>query len=176
MCADYPEKYIERIKLKDGLEVLLRPIKPEDEDMMLELFNTFSERTIRFRFFIPLREMSREDVKRYCNIDYRNEMAIVAEIKENGRKRRLVGVARLIRDREDRDKAEFAVVVGDPWQNRGLGRKLTEYIIRVARDMGIKELYSRVMKDNIVSLRLSREFGFEREDAGIEYLIRKKIQ
>ncbi|KAA0006682.1 MAG: GNAT family N-acetyltransferase [Thermoplasmata archaeon] len=176
MCADYPEKYIERIKLKDGLEVLLRPIKPEDEDMMLELFNTFSERTIRFRFFIPLREMSREDVKRYCNIDYRNEMAIVAEIKENGRKRRLVGVARLIRDREDRDKAEFAVVVGDPWQNRGLGRKLTEYIIWVAKDMGIKELYSRVMKDNIVSLRLSREFGFEREDAGIEYLIRKKIQ
>ena len=175
MCADYPEKYIERIKLKDGLEVLLRPIKPEDEDMMLELFNTFSERTIRFRFFIPLRVMSKEDIKRYCNIDYRNEMAIVAEIKENGRKR-LIGVARLIRDEDDKDKAEFAVVVGDPWQNRGLGRKLTEYIIRVAKDMGIKELYSRVMKDNIVSLRLSREFGFEREDAGIEYLIRKKIR
>ena len=76
MCADYPEKYVSNIKLKDGLEVLLRPIKPEDEDMMLELFNTFSERTIRFRFFIPLREMSREDIKRYCNIDYRNEMAI----------------------------------------------------------------------------------------------------
>ena len=88
----------------------------------------------------------------------------------------MIGVARLIRDEDDKDKAEFAVVVGDPWQNRGLGRKLTEYIIRVARDMGIKELYSRVMKDNIVSLRLSREFGFEREDAGIEYLIRKKIR
>jgi len=175
MCADYPEKYIERIKLKDGLEVLLRPIKPEDEDMMLELFNTFSERTIRFRFFIPLREMSRENIKRYCNIDYRNEMAIVAEIEENGKKR-LIGVARLIRDEDDKDKAEFAVVVGDPWQNRGLGRKLTEYIIQVARDMGIKELYSRVIKDNIISLRLSREFGFEREDAGIEYLIRKKIR
>jgi len=175
MCADYPEKYIEHIKLKDGLEVLLRPIKPEDKDMMLELFNTFSERTIRFRFFIPIRKMSKEDIKRYCNIDYRNEMAIVAEIKENGRKR-LIGVARLIRDEDDKDKAEFAVVVGDPWQNRGLGRKLTEYIIRVAKDMGIKELYSRVMKDNIVSLRLSREFGFEREDAGIEYLIRKKIR
>ena len=55
----------------------------------------------------------------------------------------------MIRDKDDKDKAEFAVVVGYSWQNRGLGRKLTEYIIRVARDMGIKELYSRVMKDNI---------------------------
>lgn len=174
MEVTYPNKYTNRVRLKDGTEVLLRPIKPDDEDMMLELFNTFSERTIRFRFFIPIREMRKDDLKRYCNIDYNKEMAIVAEISE-GSIKRLIGVARLIRDKENKERAEFAVVVGDPWQNRGLGTKLTQCMIDLAKDMGIKELYSRVMKDNTISLRLSRKFGFEREDKGVDYEIRKKI-
>ena len=172
----YPYKYIKTIRLKDGTIVKLRPIKPEDEPLMLELFKTFSPETIRFRFFLPLREITHDDLVRYCNVDYKNEIAIVAEIKEdNDNKKRLIGVARLIRDRDEKNRAEFAVVVGDPWQGKGLGLKLTKYIMNVAKDMGISELYSRVMKNNTRSLLLSKKLGFERKDIGLEYLINKRI-
>ncbi|MCD6236996.1 MAG: hypothetical protein J7K13_03480, partial [Thermoplasmata archaeon] len=111
----YPYKYIKTIRLKDDTIVKLRPIKPEDELLMLELFKTFSPETIKFRFFLPLREITHEDLVRYCNVDYKNEIAIVAELEENDT-RRLIGVARLIRDKDKKNRAEFAVVVGDPWQ------------------------------------------------------------
>ena len=171
----YPTKYIKIIKLKDGSVVKLRPIKSEDEPLMLELFKTFSPDTIKFRFFLPLREITHDDLVRYCNVDYKNEIAIVAELKENDDKR-LIGVARLIRDVNKKDRAEFAVVVGDPWQGKHLGLKLTEYIIEIAKDMGISELYSKVLKDNARSLLLSRKLAFERKDVGIEYLISKNLE
>ncbi|HEC81069.1 MAG TPA: N-acetyltransferase [Thermoplasmatales archaeon] len=171
----YPYKYIKTIRLKDGTIVKLRPIKPEDEPLMLELFKTFSPETIKFRFFLPLREITHEDLVRYCNVDYKNEIAIVAEIKKRGNKKCLIGVARLIRDQDEKNRAEFAVVVGDPWQGKGLGMKITEYIMNIAKDMGISELYSRVLKNNMRSLLLSKKLGFEREDIGLEYLINKII-
>jgi len=100
----YPYKCIKTIRLKDGTIVKLRPIKPEDEPLMLELFKTFSPETIKFRF-LPLREITHEDLVRYCNVDYKNEIAIVAEIKEdNDNKKRLIGVARLIRDKEKQSR------------------------------------------------------------------------
>ena len=171
----YPYKYIKIIQLKDGTKVTLRPIKAEDEPLMLELFKTFSPETIKFRFFLPLREITHEDLVRYCNVDYKNEIAIVAEIKKRGNKKCLIGVARLIRDSDEKNRAEFAVVVGDPWQGKGLGLKLTKYIMNIAKDMGISELYSRVMKNNIRSLLLSKKLGFEIKDIGLEYLINKRM-
>jgi len=172
----YPYKYIKTIRLKDGTIVKLRPIKPEDEPLMLELFKTFSPETIKFRFFLPLREITHEDLVRYCNVDYKNEIAIVAEIKEdNDNKKRLIGVARLIRDKDKKNRAEFAVVVGDPWQGKHLGLRLTRYIIEIAKDMGISELYSKVLKDNVRSLSLSKKLGFVKKDVGLEYLISKRL-
>ena len=166
-CIKELERYIKIVKLRDGTTVKLRPIKPEDKPFMLELFKTFSTETIRFRFFIPIREMTYEDLKRYCNIDYDNEFAIVAESRENKR-RRIIGVARFRRDKEDKKKAEFAVVVGDPWQGKGLGTILTEYIIEIAKDKGILRLHSRVLKDNYRALQVSKKFGFEITDIGVE--------
>ncbi|OYT56687.1 hypothetical protein B6U70_03320 [Euryarchaeota archaeon ex4484_162] len=170
----YPDKYIKIIRLKDDSMVKLRPIRSEDEPLMLELFKTFSPDTIKFRFFLPLREITHDDLVRYCNVDYKNEIAIVAELKENNNKR-LIGVARLIRDVNKKNRAEFAVVVGDPWQGKNLGLKLTEYIIEVAKNMGISELYSRVLKDNVRSLLLSKKLFFKRKDVGLEYLISKNL-
>ena len=171
----YPYKYIKIIQLKDGTKVTLRPIKAEDEPLMLELFKTFSPETIKFRFFLPLRGITHEDLVRYCNVDYKNEIAIVAEIKKRGNKKCLIGVARLIRDQDEKNRAEFAVVVGDPWQGKGLGLKLTKYIMNVAKNMGVSEIYSRVLKNNIRSLLLSKKLGFEIKDIGLEYLINKRM-
>ena len=170
----YPDKYIKIIRLKDDSMVKLRPIRSEDEPLMLELFKTFSPDTIKFRFFLPLREITHDDLVRYCNVDYKNEIAIVAELKENNNKR-LIGVARLIRDVNKKNRAEFAVVVGDPWQGKHLGLRLTRHIIEIAKDMGISELYSKVLKDNVRSLSLSKKLGFEKKDVGLEYLISKRL-
>ncbi len=170
----YPIKYVKNIKLRDGTKVTLRPIKKDDELMMMELFKTFSLETVRYRFFLPLRRMTHEDLMRYCNVDYNNEIAIVAEIMENKR-RHLIGVIRLIGDKDKKDRAEFAVVVGDPWQGKGLGSKLLDFIVELSRDIQISEIHGRVMKDNTKSLLLYKRLGFSRTDLGIEYLVSKKL-
>ena len=97
IITPYPTKYMKPITLKDGQKVLLRPIKPEDENMWLEMFKKFSEETVRFRFFRIIKDTPHEVRTRYCNIDYDREMGIVAEVEKDGKKQ-LLGVARLIQD------------------------------------------------------------------------------
>jgi len=141
--------------------VLLRPIKPEDEPYMNELFKTFSQETVRYRFFLILKEMTHTALAKYCNVDYDKEIAIVAEVKENGQKR-LLGVVRLATE-PDGKTAEIAVVVGDPWQRLGLGSKLVDYIIEVARDKRLSTLYALMLRDNYRAIRLMKAKGFRIE-------------
>ena len=95
VIAPYPKKYITHRTLKNGLQVTLRPIKPEDEAGFNELFKSLSEESVRFRFFEIIKEMSHDTLSRYCNLDYDREIAIVAQLQNDGR---LVGVVRLIPD------------------------------------------------------------------------------
>ncbi len=155
----YPREYIEDWKLEDGTPVTLRPIRPEDEPMIYDLFQTFSEKTWKYRFFGPMRKVTHKDMIRYCNTDYRREMAIVGEIEENG-ERKIIGVGRLLID-SDENTGEYAVVVGDPWQGLGLGEKLTEKIINVAEDRDLEEIYSSIIRENERMLDLSEKMGFE---------------
>jgi len=156
----YPTKYIKTVKLKDGTDVTLRPIKPEDELLWLEMFQTFSQETVRFRFFRIVKDTPHEVRTRYCNIDYDREMAIVAEVKENG-KRRLLGVTRLILTPGSTDEAEYALVVTDKYQRLGLGSDFIDYTIQIAKDKGVKKLYGVVLKDNVPMLTLIREKKFK---------------
>ena len=93
VISPYPKKYELLWPLRNGQDVLLRPIKPEDEPMWLEMFQSFSEEAIRYRFFQILKDTPHEVRVRYCNIDYDREIAIVAELNENGR-RKILGVTR----------------------------------------------------------------------------------
>ncbi len=161
VITPYPTKYIVNWKLKNGTSVLMRPIKPEDENLLDELFRSLSEETMRFRFFQIIKEMSHETLTRYCNIDYNREIAIVAEEKE-GEKRRIIGVARLILQ-PDRKRGEFAVVVGDQWQGFGLGSKLVDYIIEIGQDMKLESICGDVMSSNLKMLRLCAKRGFKME-------------
>ena len=154
----YPTKYVVPYKLEDGTDVLLRPIRPEDESMEAEFINGLSEESSRLRFFSIVRNLPHGDLVRFCNIDYDREMAIVAEVKQGGRSRE-VGVGRLIAE-PDQKRGEFAVVIADQYQGRGLGRKLLDMLIDIAEDKRLESIYGVVLKDNPAMLSLCREMGF----------------
>lgn len=157
----YPKKYTVKWKLRNGDPVVLRAIKPEDETLLLELFQSFSEETMRFRFFQIIREVPHDTLTRYCNIDYNREIALVAEAEEK-KKRRIIGVARLILQ-PGRKLGEFAVAVGDQWQGLGLGSKLVDYIIEIAKEMGLDEICGDVLSRNLKMLRLCSKKNFKME-------------
>ncbi|UCE95278.1 MAG: bifunctional acetate--CoA ligase family protein/GNAT family N-acetyltransferase [Candidatus Bathyarchaeota archaeon] len=161
VITPYPRKYTTQLKLKDGTPVTLRPIKPEDEDLLQKLFQSFSEETIRFRFFQLIKKMSHEILTRYCNIDYNREIAIIAE-RGKSRTRKIIGIARLIRQ-PGKKLGEFAVVVGDQWQGLGLGSELVDYIIKIGKDMELSEISGDVMSNNVKMLRLCKKKSFKIE-------------
>lgn len=160
VISPYPKKYITQWKLKDETPVVFRPIKPEDETLVQELFNSFSEETMRFRFFQILKDVSHETLTRYCNIDYDREVAIVAETQKD--KTRILGVVRLISEPGSK-RGEFSVVVGDQWQGLGLGSKLMDYIVEVGRDIGLGSIYGYVMSSNSKMISLCTKKGFKME-------------
>jgi acetyltransferase len=125
--------------------------------MQEEMFKTFSTETKRFRFFGPIKE-SHELLARYTQIDYDREMAIIAELTEGGKKK-MAGVVRLIVDPYN-ETAEYAIVIGDPWQRQGLGTIMTRYILEIARSRGIKKVYAYLLEDNTKMLDLFLKFGF----------------
>ncbi len=163
IITPYPTKYMKNITLKDGQKVLLRPIKPEDENMWLEMFKTFSEETVRFRFFRIIKDTPHEVRTRYCNIDYDREMGIVAEVEKHGKKQ-ILGVARLIQDPVRPDEAEFAVVVTDECQRQGLGSEFLDFLIEYGRDKNLSKINGIVLKDNFPMITLCREKGFRFSD------------
>lgn len=158
VISPYPKKYETLWSLKNGKEILLRPIKPEDEPLWEEMFQSFSEESIRYRFFQILRDTSHEVRVRYCNIDYDREIAIVAEATENGQKK-ILGVARVSTE-ADGKTGEMAFIVSDYWQGFGLGTKMVDYVLDIAKDKGIESVYCIMLPDNYRALTLTKKMGF----------------
>lgn len=155
----YPVKYITPWRLRDGTEVLLRPIRPEDERMEAKLIQGLSDETSRFRFFHVTRTTTHEMLVRFCNIDYDREMAIIAEYTRRGKKRN-IGVGRLIIEPGEK-RAEFAVVVADEFQGKGLGTKLVDMLIGIGEEKGLESIYGIVLPDNKKMMDLCRALGFD---------------
>ncbi len=166
VVTPYPTRYVSPWLMSDSKEVLLRPIKPEDEPLEHELLSSLSEETMRSRFFSVIGDISHEMLVRYCNIDYDREMAIVAELKENDRKK-LIGIGRLICDREFKS-GEFAVLVHDGYQGKGLGYKLVDVIIGIAEEKGLEHIFGEVLSDNRRMLAVCGKLGFTTEEADEE--------
>jgi len=138
--------------------VLLRPIKPEDEPLWLEMFQNFSEESIRYRFFQIIKDTPHEVRVRYCNIDYDREIAIVAELTENGQ-RKILGVVRVSLE-PDRKHGEIAFIIADPWQGLGLGTKMVDHVIDICKDMKIEKIYGIMLPDNQRAINLMKKMGF----------------
>ncbi|HOE14657.1 MAG TPA: GNAT family N-acetyltransferase [Candidatus Saccharicenans sp.] len=171
----YPEEFIRKVKMRDGTEITLRPIRPEDEPAWMELLGSCSQETIysRFRYFFFWQ--SHEVASRYCYIDYDREMAIVAELQE-GDKRRLLGIGRLTAD-PSRTVAEYAVLVQDDWQNKGLGGLLTDYCTEIARAWGVKKIVAYTTTDNprMIAVFQKRNFEIRHDPASSLVEIQKNL-
>jgi len=160
VIAPYPRKYINQWTLKDGTSVVLRPIKPEDEMLLRELYVSLSEETMRFRFFQIFKDISHKTLTKYCNLDYDREIAIVAEMQKD--QRRIIGVVLLTLE-PGRKRGEFAVVVGDQWQGLGLGSRLIDCIIEIGRDIDLETIYGFVISNNSKMIHLCTKKGFKIE-------------
>lgn len=161
----YPEKYVKPIKLRDGTKVTLRPIKPEDEPLWMEMLGSCSKETIfsRFRYFFHW--ASHEVATRYCYIDYDREIAIVAEIEEAGKKK-LIGVGRLIAD-SGHETVEYAVLIVDQYQKKELGSILTDYCLDIAKHWDLRRIVAQTTTDNrrMIAVFQKRDFQIIFNDA-----------
>ncbi|MCO6459003.1 MAG: GNAT family N-acetyltransferase [Pirellulaceae bacterium] len=171
----YPEEYIRPARLRDRTPVLLRPIKPEDEPMWHELLASCSRQSLWLRFRYLFQATTHEMATRFCFIDYDREIAIVAEMEDQER-RRLCGVGRLVAD-VDHQEAEYAVLVGDAFQGRGLGSLLTDYCLEICRSWGIRQVVAEVAPENkrMLDIFLSRGFQADYSLAPDVVLVRREL-
>ncbi|MRR16076.1 MAG: GNAT family N-acetyltransferase [Deltaproteobacteria bacterium] len=151
-AANYPALLETRKTLKDGLEIKIRPIKPSDEDMMRRLFYNFSDESKYFRYFVPKPVMPHREMQKYANIDYEEVLSIVA-IVEKGRNERIIGEARYAFD-ESADAYEVAFIVDEEFQGKGVASFLFNYLIKIARDRGLKEFIAYVLPRNDAMLKV----------------------
>ena len=155
----YPESLIKSAILKDGTEITLRPIKPEDEPLWLELLASCSKESIYHRFRYDFYFDSHDVASQFCFIDYDREIAIVAEVEEEGHKK-IIGVGRLIAD-PDVEVMEYAILITDAWQKKELGFTLTNYCMEIAKMRGVKILAAETTKDNKPMISVFRKLNFK---------------
>ncbi len=169
----YPSQYVSRWKTKDGAEILFRPIRPEDEPMMVKFHETLSDESVHLRYFhmenLDTR-VAHERLIRKCFIDYSQEMALVAEhtVPDTGQ-REILAVGRLSKSRTAKE-AEVAVLVSDHYQRRGLGTELLRRLMQVAREEKVQEVVAHILLENLVIRALAGRFDFkirESDDPGI---------
>ncbi|MCJ7713238.1 GNAT family N-acetyltransferase [Candidatus Bathyarchaeota archaeon] len=153
----YPEEFKSRIKLKNGTEVILRSIKPEDEMLWLEMFKSFSDESVWYRFFNVIKDTPHEIRIRYCNINYDNEIAIIAELQEEQKK--MLGVVRFTLD-SDKKSGELAFIVVDQWQGLGLGTIMVDHVLNICRDKKIEIIYSFMLPNNYRGIKFLKKMGF----------------
>jgi acetyltransferase len=159
LLRPYPERLIKKVKLTDGTDTLLRPIKPEDEPLWLEMLGSCSKESIYSRFRYNFHFDSHEVATQFCYIDYARELAIVAEVVENGR-RKLIGVGRLIAD-PDLETVEYAILITDAWQRKDLGKILTQYCLEIAKAANLKRIFAETTKDNKPMISVFKKLGFQ---------------
>lgn len=158
VISPYPEQYEFTEVTAEGLEIRIRPIKPEDAPMLLDLFDSLSLRSRYYRFFSPIHSLSHDLLVQLTQIDYDRHIALVALSTVDGDES-MLGVARVIAG-ADRSAGEFSVAVGDPWQGKGVGRKLMEKSLEVGKAYGIRAVHGSVLAENTQMLGLARELGF----------------
>ncbi|HEX2913941.1 MAG TPA: bifunctional acetate--CoA ligase family protein/GNAT family N-acetyltransferase [Chloroflexia bacterium] len=161
----YPTRYIMPWKMRDGTEVTLRPIRPEDEPLMVKFHETLSDRTVYFRWLHMMnlsQRISHERLTRICFNDYDREIALVADRTdpETG-EHEILGVGRLTKLHAS-NVADFAVLVSDKWQGRGLGDVLLEQVIQVGRDWKLDRIIGDIHPENRNMQKLADKKGFRR--------------
>jgi acetyltransferase len=159
----YPTQYIRPYTLRSGAEVIIRPIRPEDEPLIVAFHSTLSEQSVYLRYFYPMsleQRIAHERLTRICFIDYDREMVLVAEQSDpDSDQRAIIGVGRLMKMRGT-NHAEFATVVSDAYQGQGLGSELLRRLIAIGRDERLERIVADVLPDNRDMQRVFKQLGF----------------
>ena len=158
VISPYPSQYERQTAIKGGVEVAVRPIRPEDGALFVELFDRMSAASLYYRFCRCVKALSPEMLYRMTQIDYDREMALVA-IADEGGQDRMLGAARIINE-PDGKGAEFAIMIADAWQGKGLGVKLLEDLIQIGRERGLSKIWGYVLPENRNMLKLGKKVGF----------------
>jgi acetyltransferase len=159
----YPAHLVSTWQPREGPSVTLRPIRPEDAEMERAFVKNLSAEARYFRFMDTLRELTPQMLVRFTQIDYDREMAFVATLDEAGRETE-VGVARYVAN-PDGESCEFALVIADGWQRKGLGRRMMEQLIAVARTRALRSMVGHVLGENRGMLALCQKLGFVVSDS-----------
>jgi acetyltransferase len=167
----YPTQYVEGWKMKDGSSIVIRPIRPEDEPLLVKFHEGLSERSVYLRYFSPLKlsqRIAHDRLVRICFNDYDREIALVADYTNpKTGQTEILGVGRLSR-LHGLDRAEFAVVVTDQWQNKGLGAELTSRLVQIARDEKLGGLIAYTLNENQDMQNMCKKLGFQVHQAADE--------
>jgi acetyltransferase len=163
----YPARHEQVWPLRGGGEYTVRPIHPDDSRMLQQLVLRVSPESRYFRFVSPINELSPSMLARFTLIDYDREMALVAVLKERSaaddgeivETERIVGVSRYITN-PDQTSCEFALLVDDAFSGKGLGSRLMESIMDVAREKGLSEIEGLILSHNESMLKLMKHLGF----------------
>ncbi len=159
----YPAEYVSSWWMQDGSRVTIRPIRPEDEPLMVEFHGTLSDRTVYLRYFQVQKLDSRvahERLIRKCCLDFDREMALVAERKDpHSGCYELLGIGRLTRQPQS-DDAELGVLVTDQKQGTGLGTELVRCLIQIGRAEKVRQIIAHILSENRPMLALAKHFHF----------------
>jgi len=177
----YPTQYVSKWKLKDGTPVTIRPIRPEDELLMVQFHHTLTEESVYQRYFSSLKltdRIAHERLTRICFNDYDREIALVVE--RNGAKpgdREILGVGRLSK-LHGRNEAEFALLVSDRWQRRGLGKELMRRLVEIGRAEKLSRLSAIILSGNHAMQHVAESAGLKvnRDSAAMDYLAEIQFQ
>jgi acetyltransferase len=157
----YPAEYVTMRKI-GAVEVAIRPIRPEDEPLMVEFHKTLSDRSVYLRYFGMLsleKRIMHERLRRVCFIDYDRQIALVVDLKNRDGSHRILGVGRLIKEHA-KNEGEFAILISDPWQGKGLGSELLKLLVEIGRKERLSRIIGHIAAENTMMKRVSEEAGF----------------
>lgn len=159
----YPTQYVSPWTFPGAGQITIRPIRPEDEPIMVKFHETLSEESVYYRYFTQLKldqRIAHERLTRMCFNDYDREIALVAEHKDKTGQLELLGVGRLSKLR-GLNEAEFAMIISDHWQRQGLGTELLQRLVQIGRAEKLERISATILKENHAMQHVAKHVGFK---------------
>jgi acetyltransferase len=175
----YPSQYVWPWTMKDGTEVTIRPIRPEDEPLLVKFHESLSEQSVYMRYFHMIalsQRIAHERLTRICYVDYDRELALVADYKDPATGEQVIlGIGRLTKE-PGTEEAQFAVLVADPMQGRGLGSELLRRLLEIGKEEKIQRITAEILTDNYAMQRMCERLGFRLERDAEEGVVKASIE
>jgi acetyltransferase len=167
-AENYPAQYENRLTLKNGGEIFVRPIRQTDEQLIVDLFKKLSDRSIAFRFLRRLDVLSQDMLHQFTHINYNDQFALAGIVAEDGRDA-IVAVARYSYSPQD-NSAELAIAVRDDWQHLGLGKLLLKQVVEIGKEHGIYRFGGMIDPRNRIIMKVLVDLGYK-----VDYSLRSGV-